>query len=85
MLLPTPAASILSRIPSAVIVLPSMSAPMWAWASKISTPGGSLFTTHAQIPAIAPEVKASMLCLRSVSVKVEADLRLLGNPTIVQW
>ena len=85
MLLPIPAASILSRIPSAVIVLPSTSAPMWAWASKIYTPEGSLSLTHAQIPAIVPEVKSSMLCLRSVSVKVLADLQVLGNPTTVQW
>src|SRR5215212_1775211 len=68
MLLVTPAASILSRKPSAVIVRPSTSTPMWAWASVTSTPAGIFPRTHAHTSAIAPLVRAWMLCLRSVSV-----------------
>jgi hypothetical protein len=68
MLRVTPAASILSRIPSAVIVRPSRSVPMWACASNTPRSGGILPRTHAQTSSIAPLVRASMLCLRSVSV-----------------
>src|SRR5215211_1104069 len=77
MLFFTPAASMRSRIPPPVIVRPSMSAPMWAWASKTSTPACIFACTQDQIEAIAPPVSASMLC--SIC-KVTADLR----PTTVK-
>src|ERR671914_2863613 len=77
MLFFTPAASMRARIPSPVIVLPSISTPIWVWASKTSTPAGIFPCTQDQIEAIAPPVSASMSC--SIC-KVTADPR----PTAVK-
>ena len=58
------------------MVRPSTSAPMWAWASKTSTPAGIFSLTHDQMGAMAPPVKASMswtVC------KVTADLTSYSN------
>src|SRR4028119_385390 len=76
MLRPTPAASILLRIPSALIIRPSTSAPMWPWASKTSVPAGILPRTHSQMPDIAPSVSASMLCS---AAKLPADLTVASR------
>ena len=74
----TPAASMRSRIPSSVIVLPSTSVPMWAWASKTSTPGGIFALTQDQMEAIAPPVSASMSC----SI---CKVTVILSPTTVPW
>src|SRR4028118_842467 len=71
-----PAASILLRIPSALIIRPSTSAPMWPWASKTSVPAGILPRTHSQMPDIAPSVSASMLCS---AAKLPADLTVASR------